>query len=101
MEIYQIIIIILLIYLYNKTEHLNLGGIAPIRNKCKTFNKLKNKYYERDYLNRKKYLWWDGKFDNDRNAPLYTSMGGSPRFLSREKYCRMFNKDPECQPPKF
>jgi len=87
--------------LCKNTEYLNLGGIAPIQDKCKTYNYLKDKYYDRDDLNRKKYLWWDGKHDTDRKNSLYTAMGGNPQFLPRDKYCRMFKSDNECQPPKY
>ena len=97
--IYIFLLIFLMFHLCKNTEYLNLGGIAPIQDKCKTYNALKDKYYTRDHLNRKKYLWWDGKYDNDRKSPLYTSMGGHPQFLPRSKYCRMFKKDPNCQPP--
>ena len=96
--VYIVLIIFLMVYLCKNTEHLNLGGIAPIQDKCRTYNALKDKYYSLDHMNRKKYLWWDGKYDNDRKSTLFTSMGGHPRFLPRNKYCRMFKKDPECNP---
>ena len=98
---YYLLILLLIIYIFNNTEHLNLGGIAPIRDRCKTYNKLKDKYYTRDHLNRKKYLWWDGKYDSSKKSPLVTYMGGNPGFLPREKYCKMFKNDSECYPPNF
>lgn len=89
-----LVIICLICICSSNNEFLDLGGIKPIYNKCKTFHSLKKKYYARDKKGRRKYLLWNGQFDPETN--LMTSMGAKPALLPREVYCKKFKDDPEC-----
>lgn len=89
-----ILMIIFLFWYTTNTECLDLGGIKPIYNKCKTFFSLKDMYYARDEKGRRKYILWNGQYDPETN--LMTSMGGKPRLLHRDVYCKKFIDDPEC-----
>jgi hypothetical protein len=90
-----ILIIIFLFWVcFNSKEHLDLGGIKPIYDKCRSFNGLKKKYYARNANGRKKFILWNGQFDPQTN--LMTSMGGKGVLLPRDVYCSKFKNDPEC-----
>lgn len=94
-----ILVIIFLIWACSSnSEYLDLGGLKPIYNKCKTFHALKHKYYARDANGNKKYILWNGQYEPSTN--LTTSMGSKPALLPRSVYCSKFLDDPECYPKK-